>query len=249
MSIGARINVTGLFNLLGKSKFFGSSGSEDADKGCSQAKDPERMRWLLGMCLTVDSNCIDVGAHEGIVLDEILRVAPLGRHIAYEPIPHLARALTDKYSSVDVRARALSNRCGTSQFFLVKTLPGYSGLRRRSYPSPQEVEELTVEVEDLDSSIPPGYVPAFIKIDVEGAEKQVLEGAIATISKHKPLVFFEHGLGAADHYGTSPEDIFALLCAEAGLRIFDLEGEGPYDLARFESTFAAGRQWNFVAHR
>ncbi len=73
-----------------------------------------------------------------------------------------------------------------------------------------------------------------IKIDVEGAEREVLEGAIETIVRYKPTVVFEHGKGAAPHYATGPRDVYALLCAQAGLRIFDLDGQGPFDLAEFE---------------
>jgi len=219
------------------------------DARVKDLQDTDRLRLLLSFCLSADSNCIDVGANEGLVLNEILRVAPLGRHIAYEPIPGLARKLEKKYPSVDVRDRALSNQSRTTSFCFVKTMPGYSGFRRRSYPSPQEVEELVVQTEDLDSSLPPGYVPSLIKVDVEGAEQQVLEGGLRTITTHKPLVFFEHGLGAADHYGTTPKDVFDLLCDQAGLRIFDLEGQGPYELGRFEDTFEQNKQWNFVGHR
>jgi hypothetical protein len=59
-------------------------------------------------------------------------------------------------------------------------------------------------------------------------------------------VIFEHGRGAADHYGTRPERIFDLLSG-CGLTIFDLDGNGPYTLDDFTATFEAGRRWNFVA--
>jgi hypothetical protein len=62
---------------------------------------------------------------------------------------------------------------------------------------------IIVRTERLDRSLPAGYVPAVIIIDVEGAEQQVVEGALETIRRHQPIVVFEHGLGAADHYGTA----------------------------------------------
>lgn len=43
------------------------------------------MRRMLG----ADSNCMDVGANEGLML----RYAPRGIHHAFEPLPHLAQAL------------------------------------------------------------------------------------------------------------------------------------------------------------
>jgi hypothetical protein len=60
---------------------------------------------------------------------------------------------------------------------------------------------------------------------------------------------FEHGKGASDYYGASPRDVFSLLVNTAGLRIFDLDGNGPYSLPQFEETYDRNDRWNFVAHR
>jgi hypothetical protein len=81
---------------------------------------------------------------------------------------------------------------------------------------------------------------------VEGAELEVLEGARQTIARFRPTVVFEHGRGAADHYGTRPERIFELL-DDCGLSIFDLDGNGPYTLDEFVTTYETGGRWNFVA--
>jgi FkbM family methyltransferase len=210
-------------------------------------QDMEDTRALLASVLTPQSNCIDVGANIGSVLAPIVKHAPLGRHIAYEPLPHLCQQLRSRFPQVDVRQAALSNRTGEASFVFVKNMPGYSGLKERNYPGPVETEPLVVRVEELDSSLPAGYVPHLIKIDVEGGEREVLEGAIQTISTHKPVVLFEHGRGAADRYGTTPEQVFHLLCTRAGLRIFDLRGSGPYTLEEFVSIFQRGTCWNFVA--
>jgi hypothetical protein len=87
-----------------------------------------------------------------------------------------------------------------------------------------------------------------IKIDVEGAEEQVLRGALETIRRHQPVVVLEHGNSAAA-YGTRPDDVFRLLCDEAGLRIFDMDGVGPYTLERFRVVASppAATRWNFFA--
>jgi hypothetical protein len=62
----------------------------------------------------------------------------------------------------------------------------------------------------------------FIKIDVEGGELQVLKGGAETIRRNRPVIVFEHGLGAADCYGTQPEDVYELL-SFCGLRISTME--------------------------
>ncbi len=113
----------------------------------------------------------------------------------------------------DVRNAALANAAGTSTFTHVRNAEGWSGLKFRPLPGdqPAETEEITVDVEVLDDVLPPDYVPALIKIDVEGAERQVLEGARRTLARHQPIVVFEHGSGSAEHYDTSPRDVYRLL--------------------------------------
>ena len=119
---------------------------------------------------------------------------------------------------------------------------------RHSYSNWQgKFEKLIVRTEMLDRCLPDGYVPALIKIDVEGAERQVFEGAMGTISKHKPIIIFEHGKGGAAYYSTEPHHIYELLNDEAGLRIFDLDGNGPYTLSQFEETYARDERWDYVA--
>lgn len=53
-----------------------------------------------------------------------------------------------------------------------------------------------LELHTLDSFNLPGL--DFIKIDVEGAEGLVIEGAAETIKKYKPIVFFEHNYQTID---------------------------------------------------
>jgi FkbM family methyltransferase len=208
----------------------------------------DSLRLLLAFVLPADANCIDVGAHAGDVLTDILRLAPAGRHIAYEPLPHMAEELARRFPGVDVRAAALSDEAGEASFVHVVSNPAYSGLRERDYPGRERLETIAVRTERLDDTLPDGYVPTLIKVDVEGAELQVLRGARETLSRHRPVVFFEHGKGAADHYGTRASDIHDVLVGDAGLRIFDERGGGPYTRAGFEAL-VEGPIFNFVAHR
>ena len=210
-------------------------------------RDTEHLRLLLAYLLARDSNCVDVGSHLGEALEEMIRVAPEGRHIAFEPLPDFHARLVQAFPGVDVRGVALSDREGEASFTYVRTRPGYSGFRPRDYPSAEEAETITVPVATLDASLPDDYVPALIKIDVEGAEQHVLEGALQTLTTFRPAVVFEHG-SAAREYGTSPEVVFDLLCGDAGLRVFDLDGNGPYRREEFAAVYERGRVWNFLAH-
>lgn len=210
-------------------------------------RDNEALTLLLAATLTADASAIDVGANEGRVLREIVRVAPAGTHIAYEPIPALAAELTRRFPAVDVRCAALSDEEGDVEFTHVKSSSGYSGLRERPYPGHEELEVIQVRVERLDDALPDGFAPSFVKIDVEGAEGRVLAGAIETIERHRPVIAFEHGKGAAPVYGTTPADVHELLVGRAHLRIFDMDGGGPYSRDQFDEVFELGTYWNFFA--
>lgn len=104
----------------------------------------------------------------------------------------------------------------------------------------------------LDEIIPASYPIKFIKIDVEGAELQVLRGAVDTLKRNLPTVVFEHGLGAADCYGTEPQMVFDLF-AECGLRCFTMEmwlsSHAVSSLSRkqFCEEFSSGKNFYFMA--
>jgi FkbM family methyltransferase len=211
--------------------------------------DGENMRRLVAFVLGSDDAAIDVGAHRGSLLAEICRVAPTGRHIAFEPLPNLAAYLREKFPQVTVHEIAAWNQPGEATFNRVRAAEGWSGLKFRPLPGDLEpdLEEITVRLGRLDDLVDPDAPPRLIKIDVEGAERQVLEGALRTLVKFHPTVIFEHGSGSAEHFGTSPGDMHRLLTDEARMRIFDLDGGGPYSRGDFERVFSTAERVNFVA--
>lgn len=209
-------------------------------------RDNEHLHAILGAVLRRDSNCVDVGAHSGAVLSEILRLAPDGGHVAFEPLPQYAAELARAFPAVDVRRAAVSDVAGETDFVEMVDDPGWSGFRERPTPAGGPSRRLRVATVPLDAALPPDRPLAFVKIDVEGAEELVLRGAAETLRRHRPLVAFEHGLGSADHYGTRPATVHELLSG-CGLDVFDLDGGGPYDVAAFTRAFDARERVNWLA--
>jgi FkbM family methyltransferase len=201
---------------------------------------------LMERELRPDSDCLDAGAHAGSVLREIVRIAPRGRHVAWEPLPGFAARLRDDFPEVEIREAALTDSAGERAFTHVLDDPGWSGLASRPTPSNSATETLTVRCERLDDALAEGVRPAFLKIDVEGAEAHVLRGARRVLREHRPLVAFEHGSGSAEYHGTGPDDLHGLL-EELGYAIWGLDGDGPYDRGRFAALFESGERVNFVA--
>lgn len=191
----------------------------------NQRYDKQTKKIIREVC-QYNSNCIDIGAHKGEVLDIMLNRSPEGEHYAFEPIPMMYKDLAAKYSGLKnchVYDYALSNQTGTASFNYVISNPSYSGLIKRKYDREHEEDTLIeVKTELLDNIIPESYTPTLMKIDVEGGELLVLEGAVKTLKRTKPIIIFEHGLGASDHYGSTPDKVYKLL-TECGLRISTMD--------------------------
>ncbi len=211
------------------------------------ARDDLHLRLLLAHGLDADANCVDVGAHCGDVLEQVVRYAPEGRHQAFEPLPAQAADLRERFPGVEVHHAAVAAEAGTATFTHVVSNPQLSGLRDRELAG-ESSESFEVPVKRLDDCCDPERPVSLLKIDVEGAELGVLEGGLEMLKRDRPTVVFEHGVGGADHFGTRPSDVHDLLVGEVGLRIFDIDGEGPYSRTAFDRVFTEPI-WFFVAHR
>jgi len=176
---------------------------------------------------------VDVGTNRGQVLREAVRVAPAGAHIAFEPIPALAAEVAREFPAVDCRQKALGARVERTEFCHFRRREGWSGLRRSPEISDAEgdPEYITVDVSTLDAELA-DVSPNVVKIDVEGAETAVLEGARRVLSRARPRVIFEHVYAAAALYGArqgAPWDIFDDLAYD----VFSITGEGPFSREGF----------------
>jgi FkbM family methyltransferase len=208
---------------------------------------------VMAKVLRRDSNAIDVGAHKGGILREIVRLAPDGRHIGCEPIPALAADLRRRFPRVTIHQAALSHRTGTATFAHIVNRPGFSGLVARTYDFPgAAVQSLTVDVKRLDDIVPAERQIAFVKIDCEGGDLEVLRGGIETIRRSKPVIVFEAGSDAAAMYCVTGEDIFDFIDGTLGYRLSTmrrwLDREPPLSRSDFMETWTRHLDYYFIAY-
>jgi FkbM family methyltransferase len=208
---------------------------------------------ILAAALAADASYVDVGANRGQVLAEALRVAPRGRHVAFEPIPELAAELARRFAGVECRQLAIGAAPGQAKFCHFRNLDGWSGLRRSPEVSDEQgdPEYIEVNVSTLDRELA-DEAPRVVKIDVEGAELEVIDGAQALLTTVRPIVIFEHVAAAASLYGASSERLWSRLDA-LGYEVFAVTGDGPYARGSFVANVNVvnwlARPTETVSHR
>ena len=213
--------------------------------GIRGERDERNTDRLLQLVLEKNANCIDVGAHKGVFLDRFLSLAPEGRHTAFEPIPHLAQALEEKYTDVTVINCGLSSKAGQATFYHVRELEAWSGLQKQPYPKDVIPEEIPIELKTLDNLFNNGPAIRFIKIDVEGAELEVLKGAEELLKRDQPFVLFEHARIHNENYETTPELLYDFLVETCGMKIWDLGLTEPFSAVGLRATYDSSHASNY----
>lgn len=166
-----------------------------------------------------DKTIYDIGAHIGYhSLVFSTYVGERGHVFAFEPNPVNATRLSEIVTlntpvskRITLLPLALSNTTGTTNFLSTSDLEGGSSTggfiseastlwERDRYISKIGFKETTVKLETIDNLVADKTLlpPDVLKIDVEGAEQLVLEGALKTISQFKPLIVVEfHSINSA----------------------------------------------------
>ena len=144
----------------------------------------------LRICADVlgpESVAVDVGAWWGAWSSHMARHA--GQVITLEPIPYVVKALRASLpDNVTVHEVAASDVTGRATLWLPAAGVGAEG--RSSLTSPtanaKPIEVETTRIDDLDLTR-----VDLLKIDVEGHEMAVFEGAIETIKRLRPVLVIE----------------------------------------------------------
>lgn len=179
---------------------------------------------------------VDVGANAGIYAGRLSKLCP--RVHAFEPIPWLADALRNQMrSNVTVHRIALSDRAGEAKLRIPTEDICLTTIDDNNPLAPGlHIKVVSCQVARLDDVIsdPVG----FIKIDVEGHEMAVLEGALQLIRKNRPtfVVESEH-----THNPAAPQNVFDFMKREGYSGVYLRHGI-PYAL----STTTPGGIVNYI---
>lgn len=175
---------------------------------------------------------VDVGANEGIY--SIFAASCVGRGgvvWAFEPSARELERLQRNRESNDLDFRifpvGLSDTNGTAELLVAEdSHGGLNTLGGIAYAGVAEARRESIPLRRLDDVIAEN-APArvdIIKIDVEGAELQVLRGAAESLRRYRPLLLFEVLLPALVKQGTSPEELMDYVRAQ-GYVLHQFDGQ------------------------
>jgi FkbM family methyltransferase len=147
---------------------------------------------MLAKLVPRGGTAVDVGANQGLFSYALSYIAD--RVVAFEPNPDYASfARWMLRGRAEVHQLALSDASGRGTLYVPLSDDGmvlhFAGSLQRTHSQFRSMETHDVDIRTLDGF---GLVDVrFIKADVEGNEREVLDGARATIARDRPTILLE----------------------------------------------------------
>lgn len=172
--------------------------------------------------LAPDALLFDVGAHRGIFALVHCALGPARRAVLLEPSSSLSRDAREllQMNGFDARAEVRTVGAGerTERRRMVEDALHFA----RPADGAQGIDTEFVSLDDEWSRV--GERPAIVKIDVEGAEGDVLRGAVRLLSQARPVVFLELHMDLLRARGERVDRLLTPLTG-CGYELFDLDGK------------------------
>ncbi len=144
------------------------------------------------------TTCFDIGANIGLMTAPILAEAGDRRAVSFEPSPSVAPFLQRTIADSGMTHRwqlvpkALGACSGSADFCVTKGTGGlYDGLKNTHRISESESTRVEVSTLDVEWNHLGRPIVSAVKIDVEGAEIDVLNGAQEFLRDQRPAILLE----------------------------------------------------------
>jgi FkbM family methyltransferase len=194
---------------------------------------------------------LDIGAHHGLyTLLASKLIGPRGKVVAFEPSPRERKALRlnvgmNRCKNVVIQGLALGDKAGECDLYVVDHHEtGCNSLRPPAFSG--SISSVSVSVMSLDQWLSERHLESvdFIKLDVEGGELAVLQGAQALLQRRpRPVILAEVQEVRTQPWSYPAKEIIHHL-SDRGYKWFSLSTDGsvePLDILaeKFDGNFVA----------
>jgi FkbM family methyltransferase len=194
----------------------------------------------------------DIGANGGIfTITAARKIGNSGHVYAFEPGQRELELLRhniqlNNLSNVTVVESAVGDLDGIVEF-VVSHDGALNSIKETKHPAQSLKEKREVNITRLDSYIAANHIYRvdFIKVDVEGAEKLVFEGASELLSQMQPTILFEASEMTSKAFGYSPIELFKKL-RTFGFTVNSID-DGNRLTPVLDNDEAVLRSYNFIA--
>ena len=174
-----------------------------------------------------EGDVLDIGANIGFHSVFFAKTVTTGRVLAIEPTSHAHRRLVRNLelnnvsNKVDVHHGAVSDLAGTASIKVIQGREEFSTLGKMAHQAVQGetwMEEL-ISCDTVDALVLRYNIkPRFIKLDVEGFEHRVLQGATDTLKQYRPIILAELSNALLSKNGSSASAVIEWL-THSGYRV------------------------------
>jgi FkbM family methyltransferase len=178
-------------------RLFDVTGDDGYLQGVGNRFEPETVALLALLC-DARSQVLDVGANIGMTALALSQICSQGKIVALEPVKRTFEYLqANLFAAGSTNVRALNYAAGARDYItqmqgVPQNLSG-SFVADQYDSSRSDHFSTAIEVKRIDSVFPELGLERldFMKVDTEGFELEVFEGARETLDRFKPIVFFE----------------------------------------------------------
>lgn len=171
---------------------------------------------------------IDIGANIGLISIAVLNEFPQVKIYAFEPGPHQNKLfektiIENNLNSIVLSSVALSNKKGTTTF-CIHSSNDASGDGFVDTERAGKTNKITVNTDTLDNWWIENNRPTidFIKMDTEGSEYWILQGAKQFVESQRPNMLIEINLQNIKNYPFTLDDLLKLIDS-LGYSVFSME--------------------------
>jgi FkbM family methyltransferase len=208
--------------LAGRFPYFGASvyfpkDSEMFGRACEEGVFEAVNLSVISSVWRQDTFYIDVGANIGLMSVPLLDRFDTCKVLSFEPspttLPFLRRthALSPHKARWHICEKAAGFEEGEVSFYTADGgRDAFEGMRDTNRGGDKRAVLVPMTTIDRQLAKLDNPLVSVIKIDVEGAELDVLRGAVECLRRSRPFVIMEWNYSNIKAYGTSPEDLLTL---------------------------------------